>query len=213
MYQAAYTDRVYSPSVETPFSWTLIADAIALPVSVADAKRYARIDTNDEDSLFDGWIREAVEYIQRTQDTQLMPAQWRLKFDRWPCGSQTNPWASILIPKWPVISVDSIQYIDTNGATQTWASSNYTVDLATKPARIQAGYGIIRPTLQSVPSAVTVNLTLGYASAVLVPPTIKQAIYLMVRNSFERGDEAKTEAATGLGVDRLLGAASWGSGL
>ena len=96
------------------------------------------------------------------------------------------PSGGIVLPFSPVISVDSITYYDSANSLQTWNSSNYTVNLAAEPCRIE--YVNDSPgTYDSRQDAVIVAFTVGYSSSATlvtaqaaVPGAIKQAILRLV---------------------------------
>lgn len=134
----------------------------------------------------------------------LITTTYDLKLDGFPCGYSSalgqfdynnrylerqflggTGMRPIIIPKPPLISVTSITYVDTDGATQTWASSNYTVDAPVgdfaEPGRICPVYGQVYPVTRAQPAAVTIRFVAGYgAAASAVPQPIKSAMKLLI---------------------------------
>jgi uncharacterized phiE125 gp8 family phage protein len=105
--------------------------------------------------------------------------------------------------------------VDSNGTTQTWAASNYTVDAPAgpecTPGRVIANYGVTYPSTQSIPNAVTVRFVAGYgAAASAVPYGIKAAMKLLIghwwvnRQAVNLTGPGNTESTVPLGVDSLL---------
>lgn len=130
-----------------------------LPVSVAEAKEFMRVDTDDEDDRIEAFLEAATE---RTEAEILRPFVLRtmeLNLDSFPCV--------ILLKFPPVVSVDSINYIDQDEATQTLSSSLYDVDLDGEPARIVPALNQTWPITAGVPNAVTVTFKAG----ILIPFT------------------------------------------
>jgi 3-deoxy-7-phosphoheptulonate synthase len=73
-------------------------------------------------------------------------------------------------------SVVSINYVDSDGATQTLAAANYTVFTPTDgPGVIELAYNESWPSTRAVPNAVTVRFIAGYANAASVPAAVKEA--------------------------------------
>lgn len=144
------------------------------PVTVDEAKEWARITDSAEDALVERLItrsRETVEaFTGRALLTQTVVQRW----DCWP------RWMEML--RAPVASVTSLQYIDVNGATQTVGSANYYTDLVSEPARLVAIPTYSWPMLQDGrPNAVILTYVAGLTEADDVPEGIKVAIMQLVR--------------------------------
>lgn len=117
---------------------------------------------------------------------------WTLKLDRFP------NWGSIRLPRPPLSSVTSIQYVDTNEATQTWSSSLYTVDADSMPGRVRPALNQIYPTTSGHIHDVTITYVAGYGStAADVPKGIKQAILIRTEMLYRGCDHS-------MAVDSLI---------
>lgn len=144
------------------------------PVTVDEAKEWARITDSAEDALVERLIvraREVVEgFTQRALLTQTVVQRW----DCWP--------RRIEMLRAPVASVTSLQYIDTTGAMQTVGTSNYYTDLVSEPARLVAVPSYSWPMLQDGrPNAVILTYVAGATDADDVPQGLKVAIMQLVR--------------------------------
>ena len=138
-----------------------------------------------DDDLIELYISAATgaaeDYLQR----YLTQRTLRLKRDDFPTENQDGV-TIITLPVYPVLSVDSITYVDLAGATQTL--TGYEVDSDSVPARIRV---LEPPDVKDGLSGLTINVTVGYASgdspatADLIPAQIKQAILLMVGQLYE----------------------------
>lgn len=201
--------------MEPHYGLSTVTAATAYAVEPSDVLVHSRIDQHVEDAKIYEWIKAATEYAEREHDMTIMPTTLRLTLDDWPCATDINRWGSILLPRWPVTSVSSITYIDSSGTSQTLSSSDYTVDIYSKPARITKAYGIVWPTLQSVPNAVTVQFVAGYATAAAVPSIIKQALYLLIGHYNENREATAPTVSKEIefSVSALLGKAAWGSAI
>jgi hypothetical protein len=89
----------------------------------------------------------------------------------------------------PLLSVENIQYVDTNGNLQTLKpgtpadqSGDFVVDFKSEPPRIFPNSGQNWPSVLYVPNAVTVNFTAGYGSTpASVPSTLRQAMKMLIK--------------------------------
>jgi uncharacterized phiE125 gp8 family phage protein len=93
--------------------------------------------------------------------------------------------STIWLPKPPLQSVSSIQYVDAAGDTQTLAAANYRVDADDEPARITPAYGLSWPTARQVTKAVTVIFIAGHTSRELIPQPAIGAMQMLLGHWFE----------------------------
>lgn len=159
------------------YSLNLTTPATEYPLLLEEAKASLRVTTDDENSYIQSLIAAATGYVEQATARQLVSATWTLKLDYFP--------AIVYVPRPPLRSVTSIQYVDTAGDTQTLASTGYRVDTATLPGRIEPAYGESWPSTRDVSGAVTVTFIAGYGGASSVPEEIKLAMRLMVGHWYE----------------------------
>lgn len=145
-------------------------------VDVAAARRQCRVDHHDEDSVLSGYIDAATETVERDSHCWLRAATVRLQLDRFPCSGV------IELPRGPVNAVSSITYVDTNGSTQTWSSSEYIADTESKPGRIAPAHGYSWPSAREQFGSVRVLHTVGYSTP---PEAAVQAILLLVGHWYD----------------------------
>lgn len=133
------------------------------------------------------WITAARMFCERFTHRSFITTTWDLSFDGFPfCGRVTSQyWMDpIYLPQAPAISIASVSYVDMNGVTQTWASSNYTTDFPSGPTAgpgsIWPNYGTPWPVVRPVPNAVTIRFVSGYGAAGAVPAPIKSAMKLLI---------------------------------
>jgi uncharacterized phiE125 gp8 family phage protein len=160
---------------------SLYAAPTTLPVTLDEVKAHLRIDDDQvtEDALLFGLIHAAVEYAETFTRRALITQTWDLKMDRFPCGP-------IVLPKAPLQSVSSITYTDSNGDSQTWGSSNYIVDTASKPGMVHTAYQVSWPVARDIVNAVTVRFVAGYGTTLAsVPESIRLAMLLMIAHWYE----------------------------
>jgi len=151
------------------------------PITTAEAKSQLRIDGSDEDTLIGNYITVARQTLEVLMRRSFITQTITLKYDKFPSNKD-----GILLPRPPAISVTSIQYVDTDGATQTWSSGNYTVDTSSEPARITPNYNVDFPDTRVQSNAVTIVYTSGYGTGTTdVPESIRLAVRLLVGSYYE----------------------------
>lgn len=154
------------------------ATTIGRPVSLAEVRLHLKVDNTDDDSLIEQLLDAATIYCEQFQNRTYLNRTRFLYLDEFP--------DVILVPNAPLVSVTTLQYIDTDGATQTWGSSNYKVDTNTEPGRITPAYNVSWPTIRQVTSAITITYVAGYgAGAANTPNDVKNAIKLLVGHWYE----------------------------
>jgi len=159
------------------------------PVSLRQTHQHLRLFTeygqHPDDDLIEVYIAAATgaaeDYLQR----YLAQRTLRLRRDDFPTENADGE-VIITLPVYPVISVDSITYVDRDGATQTL--TGYEIDSESVPARIRV---LTPPDVEKGLSKLTIDVTVGYGSndsppsADLIPAQIKQAILLMTGQMYE----------------------------
>lgn len=195
--------RVGKIWAEEPFRCKVTIAATEQPVSYADAKAHCRIDDDTEKT----WVENAIKSVTELAASflggkQIVSATRALYLGAFPCGRMDIP-----IPYPPLQSVSSIQYIDIDGATQTWSSAEYQVDTVSEPGRVVLHPDYSWPSTKGgILSAVTITFVAGYGAATSVPQCIKDAILTGVSYKYEhRGDdEVRTSETVGALVMEAL---------
>lgn len=173
-------------------SLVLFAGPPIEPLTVQEAKDWARITTDAEDDLVEGLVRSARAHVEQLAGRALLTQTWDLYLDCFP--------EQIDVPRPPLQSVTYIKYVDAGGTLQTLASSAYTVDTQAEPGRIVPAYGSSWPGTREQPNAVQVRFVAGYGSEPIdidaKAPELRQAIAVLVATMHEQREMA-TEATTG----------------
>ena len=148
------------------------------PVTVAETKLHMRVDISDDDTLITNMITAATRLAEALTRRQIITATWQLTLDGFP--------DEIVLPRPDLISVTSVQYVDTGGLTQTLATSEYTVLTDGAFGKIVEAYEKTWPDIRDIPNAVTVTYTSGYGAATTdVPESVRLAIKTMVADMYE----------------------------
>ena len=148
------------------------------PVSLEKARSHLRVDCTDEDGLIADDIEAATDAASDRLQRALVPSRYRLTLDAFPVGA-----IELLLP--PVTSVQSVTYIDDDGATQTMAAQDYYLDAVSEPARLLPAVGTSWPEALDRVNAVQVEYTAGYADSA-IPSPIKSWILLAVGDLYEQ---------------------------
>lgn len=180
------------------------------PVTLSEARDHLRLDvfgsppSHPEDNLIELYISAARQLAEDYTGHSIAYSQSVAYFDSAPV-----PGDFLALEDWPIASVDAVQYVDSYGATQTWGSSNYTLDTASAPARLYA-VSDWPDVKTSTPNILTVTYTAGYTDGnspnnYPIPKAIKNAILLMVGHLYENRQQVgqKMESLP-YGVEFLL---------
>lgn len=153
--------------------------ATQLPITLAEIKDHIRETRTIEDAPLMLYLRAVVDQLDGAAGSLnrcLVTQTWEWKIDRfWPAL------ISVKLP--PLQSVGSITYIDTNGDTQTLATSVYNVlgtNNETRAGRIELAFGESWPSTRHQADAVTITFTAGYGDRNSMPDATKALIMLMV---------------------------------
>lgn len=204
----------------------------AEPVSLAEAKAWARVSTTDDDSLVADIIQAAREVTEGPDLKRALMLQSRCIYFMgfpWSGGYYNrlirsmgpNPWwlptaqGIIMLPYPPLQAVTSIQYVDpASGSLLTIDPSKYLFVANSTPGRVQPQYGAVWPLARPVIDSVQITYTCGYgASSSDVPAAVRLATRAAVAASYENREaylEGGVLAAAPM-FERFLNSEQWGS--
>ena len=181
--------------------WNRISrdNAVAPAVSLTEVKRHVRVDSTDEDLLLGRLSAAATLQIETRTGTTFTDTAFTMRLHSFPVRS-----AGLVHLMWnPVVSINSVQYVDEAGVTQTVSSSNYEVDSMS---------GLLRPKedqewpdTDEVLNAVTIKYTAGRTGSM---DDLKSAVLLLI-GSLYRYRESHGEPPNGyiempVGVEMLI---------
>lgn len=163
-----------------PYGGSIIAGSG--PITRDVVKSHLRITHDAADDDIDQMILAATAICEDYHRRIYVSRQLTKVFDKFP--------AVIEPPGCPLVSVDSIAYVDEAGDPQTLNASLYEVDTAKEPGRVVPAYGQSWPATRGPLNAVTVTYTAGYGQAADVPDIAKIAIKMLVAHLYyNRGRE------------------------
>lgn len=170
------------------------------PVTLEELTAQVYASTPADDLLLWNYARTARAALEDMYRVAFLTQTWTWKLDS---ALNGRLWRDdrdeycLHIPLVPVASVSSITYVDDNGATQTWSSSLYQVQVSPRRrTRIAPAYNETWPSLRGETfGALTVTFVAGWASAAALPLPLKQAVLMYAAFLYaNRGDmEAKAE--------------------
>ena len=162
--------------------WKVLTAAAEAVFNISDAKAWLKMDTSEDDALIAGLVSAATQMAQNYLSQAFVTQTITETFDAW--GDLQTP-SQLRLTLHPVISVTSISYVDSEGATQVLPANQYATDLYTKRCVIEPAYNVTWPTLRTQRNAVTVVYQAGYGAAAAVPEDIKTALKLILADMYE----------------------------
>ena len=160
-------------------SLELIRPPAVEPISIAEAKAHARIDTADEDAIVASLITTSRLTIEAALGLGLVSQDWRIRLDAVPRSGVID------LPMRPLDAVLAVRVRDAAGGAVTLSASDYEVDAVSVPPRIA-----LSPTVGVLPGVrlggLEIDATVGYgAAATDVPAPIRQALLMLVAHWYE----------------------------
>lgn len=155
----------------------VITAPTAEPLTLEEVKANLRIVNPDEDDDLSRMIRAARQMAEERLNRALMPQALAFGADAF-C-------TVLKVPRPPLIEIDSLKYIDTDGDEQTMPDTGYLVDGFSDPPTISAAPGTSWPSTRAQSGAVVVQYQAGYADATQVPEPIRQWMLLAIGAFYE----------------------------
>lgn len=130
------------------------------PVSLAEARLWCRIDSDntDDDDDLEMLIESARVRAEHETGRSFLSTTWEQVFDEFPA-------AELELAAQPVSSVVSVTYINTAGDSTVLASAAYVLDDVSSPAFILPADGYEWPDSYDTINAVRVQFVQGWSSA------------------------------------------------
>ena len=184
-------------------------------VSLAEVKAQARIDSDAEDDLITAYITAARSWCEAYVSRPLTATAvtYRLSLDRFEDRRYYHK-GVIYFPVAPVLATSGISYLPSGGGNSTtWASSDYTFDVTSEPARLAPIYGAVYPSALEQLNAITIPFTAGYTTAADVPQGCRTAIKMLAAHWYEIREPVITGTIiqdVPFGLQALLDPHKWG---
>jgi uncharacterized phiE125 gp8 family phage protein len=155
------------------------------PVTVAEARRQCGIGEGIDyhDPQLQLLITAAREQVENDTGIVCYTGSFTYKMTEWPYGDFFT-----LADLRPVTSITSIAYLDTDGASQTLATTVYQLETANVKQFVRLKYNQLWPSLRGDINGITVTFVAGYATVLAVPSRVKQAVLFLVNHWFVSRD-------------------------
>lgn len=174
------------------------------PVTLDEAKEWIKLESSitEDDALITGLISTARGHVEEYTHRALIDQQWELTLDSFPVSR------IIPLPKGRLESVDTFQYVDRDGATQTVPGTSYRIVTTN-----DQGGSIVLEENESWPDDcrnltedVSITFTAGYGTAASdVPDALLIGIKLLVAHLYDR----REMTTVGVNVTRVPNSFEW----
>ena len=173
---------------------------------IAEVKAHLRISTSADDTELTYLCQAAVDAIQSYCGRCLITSTWiwvldsfgargrraddDFWFQRYPTGERVS--AVLEVPIKPLVSVQSIIYVDDAGNQQTLGTDQYQIDA--RRGRLAPAVNTTWPTTQRDRlNAVTINFTAGYGDTkASIPAKMRHALFMLVGHWNENRENTST---------------------
>lgn len=196
---------------------TIIAPTVE-PIPVADCRQHLRLDLDGdlasetdvdeaEDALILDKLGAAREYAEGVLGLYLAPRTVEITFERFPCRNWIELQGS------PVRQIESVEYIDEDGAPVELDPLLYSFNDYVTPARLDLTYQSAWPEMRGGPNALRVMYVVGYGTISDSPPDtlqlprdLRAALLLLLGHLYENREDSSAVALEKipLGVHALL---------
>lgn len=160
-----------------------------LPVALADVRSQLKMDDlRHDDEYLTTLTKGQCAYVEYQYAVALLSKTVVEYHSKFPCKSTE----AITLHVVPGVTVTSIQYIDSDGTTQTWASSEYDVTLSGKELIIIPKVDYCYPTDLAVrPDAVIITYTAGFGNGPSsIPAGVRMGILSRIGRAYAQREDA-----------------------
>jgi uncharacterized phiE125 gp8 family phage protein len=146
------------------------------PLTLAEAKRFLRVDHAEDDGLILSLVKGARERIEARTGRALMNQTWRIVLDSLPWGGR------LALPMLQVSAVTVVRIFGAWGAAQEFTPPVYRLIPGTEPPIVDVS---ALPAPGRARDGIEIDVTAGYgALASDVPEPLRQALRLMVAHAY-----------------------------
>lgn len=170
-------------------AYQVTVSSAEMPVTLDMTRMHLRNeDLRYDDEYLVGLIKAATGIIEKQYGLALLTQTIVQYHQGFPPSSDTP----LLLRIAPLLSVTSITYMDSAGATQTWNSAQYTSGHFNNTAFIVPKINYAWPTdVADMPNAVTITYQAGFGTkASSIPAPIRSAALLMIGSMYENREDS-----------------------
>lgn len=155
------------------------------PVTVSDLKAHIQIDHSADDLLLEfgsgGYLAAAVEIIESRGQVSLIHQRRQIVLDEMPAGE------AIHISRGPLVSVQSVTYLDTDRVSQTLPTTKYRAKVGGRRSCVYFEEDAWFMNLAYGPGVVQINVTCGFGEQPdQVPALWRQLVSEVACHMYER---------------------------
>jgi uncharacterized phiE125 gp8 family phage protein len=166
-------------------------------VSLEEAQVHLRAENPQEGALVQALVTAATAQAEAFCRRRFVTQRWRATFDRFPAGA-------LVLPYPPLVSVESLSYVDSSFALQVLAPADYVVRSYETPGEIVPARAKTWPAAADEPDVVAVEFTCGYGDPAAVPEAIRRAVLLIVGTLY-----ANRETVAPVAMQQVPHSAEW----
>jgi|GEM_PF-5841429 uncharacterized phiE125 gp8 family phage protein len=166
-------------SNEASITRTALSSTLAVPLETV--KKHLRVDDDGEDDILTTYIKAASDYVEQFTRYALMSTSY--------VQAQRFFKAQLILARYPVTSIASIQYYDRNGVKRTLDSGFYRFDAnGAKPPVIVLNSATSNkwPETDGQIGSVQIAFTAGYTDPADIPPLVQRCIMEFAGYLFEQ---------------------------
>ena len=167
------------------------------PLSLADAKAFARIGSDHDDGLVGQLLAAARARVEAETGMALMRRTLRLKLSDWPAGVVDR--GGLCLPRHPAAGLVAVRLTD--GDTSEDVTHRFEIEVGLSPVLRPVPFGAwVWP--MSIHQWIEIDWEAGFGDAEDVPEDLVQALKIIVAHGFEHRDASDWRAQDQLN-DRL----------
>ena len=196
------------------FSLERTSDPSVEPLSLSEVRNHVGIVGDHDNDRLSDLIQAAREQFEIDTGLALINQTWVQRLDRPPWFGTNHNFIDLLddqlfhtrssgigrnvrLLRRPVSSLTSVTYLDLNGDSQTWSSSEYELDEKRVAPVVWLAYNQSWPSTRAIQNALTFTFVAGYGAAASdVPELIRQALLLQISAWYENRCMGPNEAAS-----------------
>lgn len=161
--------------------------ATRLPVTLEQGK--SQLGYVDDDQRVQSLIEAATDQAETMADRTIADSvtwQWSVPYFQ----------RVVQFPYAPLLSVESVTYIDADSTTQTINPSNYSISVSTElPGRLEFSSDYVAPSTNDSLLPITFTFQAGYGDVELIPGKLTQLVLLLMSVFDDRDDPKYVESA------------------
>lgn len=161
------------------------------PLTLAEARAWLRVDSEDEDVLISSLISSAREIVEHESGIMAVKRTVTEYLDAWPEGS------CIELTAGPVVSVSAVDYIASGASTfSTFGSTLYSVDSISSIGRVVLKSTESWPDTATLPNCVRITYVAGHEYG-SVPQPLLHSLRLQLGTLYEQREDSPVGGKSG----------------